>query len=266
MSTDSASTSTSTYAPAGKYQTSYTDSTDPLFQLKTKWIEEQDQLKERLILQNQVQELIQFVGGVDLSFIKGDENRACAALVVLSYPDLNVVYEKYQMVSLNVPYIPSFLAFREVDSLVELIKDLCANRPEIMPQVILVDGNGYLHPRGFGLACHLGVVADIPTIGIGKNLFVMDGLTRDLVTDKVQKESLEANTPIALVGDSGTIWGCALANQPGGRRHIYVSQGHKVSLEKATEVAIKCRKYLIPEPIRAADLGSREYIRANYGI
>jgi len=95
---------------------------------------------------------IELVGGVDLSFIKGSDTDACAALVVLRLPTLEVVYESYKRVELRAPYIPGFLAFREVYCLADLLEDLYANMPELMPDAILVDGNGRLHPNRFG-AC-----------------------------------------------------------------------------------------------------------------
>lgn len=88
--------------------------------------------------------------------------------MVLEFPSLNVVYERYQMVRLTKPYIPGFLAFREVPFLLDLLNELRKTRPELVPQVVFMDGNGVLHPRGCGVACHFGVVADIPTIGVAK--------------------------------------------------------------------------------------------------
>uniref|UniRef100_A0A0E0GWV4 Endonuclease V n=1 Tax=Oryza nivara TaxID=4536 RepID=A0A0E0GWV4_ORYNI len=95
---------------------------------------------------------LKYIGGVDISFSKEDPSTACAALVVLDAGTLEVVHEEFDVVRLQVPYIPGFLAFREV---------------------LMVDGNGLLHPRGFGLACHLGVLADLPTIGVGKNVLIL---------------------------------------------------------------------------------------------
>lgn len=91
---------------------------------------------------------LQKVGGVDVSFVKGDSVRACASLVVLSYPELKVVYEDSRMVGLKAPYVSGFLAFREVPFLVELVQRLQEKEPDLMPQVVLVDGNGVLHQRG----------------------------------------------------------------------------------------------------------------------
>ncbi|XP_056266130.1 endonuclease V-like isoform X2 [Pseudoliparis swirei] len=89
------------------------------------------------------------VGGVDLSFIKGDDVNACAQLVVLSFPDLELLYEDSQMVTLTAPYMAGFLAFRETPFLLEALRRLERNRPELRPQVVFVDGNGLLHYRDF---------------------------------------------------------------------------------------------------------------------
>ena len=95
--------------------------------------------------------------------------------------DTKIVYQKCKLVTIKEEYIPGFLAFREVEFLADLINELKHTNLKLVPQVIFVDGNGILHPRGFGLASHLGVLVDIPTIGIGKNLLFVDGLTKSAV-------------------------------------------------------------------------------------
>ncbi|XP_063574406.1 endonuclease V isoform X5 [Pongo abelii] len=118
------------------------------------WKREQARLKARVV--NRDTEAwqrdpafsgLQRVGGVDVSFVKGDSVRACASLVVLSFPELEVVYEESRMVSLTAPYVSGFLAFREVPFLLELVQQLREKEPGLMPQVLLVDGNGVLHHR-----------------------------------------------------------------------------------------------------------------------
>ena len=94
---------------------------------------------------------------------------------------LQVVYKDYEIIRLDLPYVPGFLAFREAPHLMKLINTLKDKKPEFIPQVILVDGNGILHQNGFGLASHLGVLADIPTIGCGKTVFYVDGISKDKV-------------------------------------------------------------------------------------
>ena len=117
-------------------------------------------------INNNVTEL-KYIAGMDISAIKHNPNIAVSALVICNR-DLKIVYEDYKLVKMDEPYIPGFLAFREVNHLVDLINELKKNKPEYIPQVILVDGNGILHNNGFGLASHLGVLIDIPTIGCSK--------------------------------------------------------------------------------------------------
>ena len=90
------------------------------------------------------------IGGVDISFIKGDNVNACACIVVVSYPDIQVVHTMCRMIHLPAPYVSGFLAFRECDSLLDMIKDLKRLHSNFVPDIIMVDGNGVLHPRGVG--------------------------------------------------------------------------------------------------------------------
>ncbi|KAG0206601.1 hypothetical protein BGX28_001990 [Mortierella sp. GBA30] len=260
---------------------------------KEAWAKEQVILKQNLILRDEhsswsltlkpdethhlesVQGL-QYIGGVDLSFIVGNDEDAIASLVVLSYPKLKVVYERHAKVKLTLPYIAGYLAFREVQPLVELIEQLRRECPEFEPQVIMVDGCGILHPRGFGLASHLGVLSNIPTIGCSKNYLVIDG-DGTLVGSSPQelkvtfKEYL-ATHPTAqgfmpLKGDiTGRVYGAALAaattkSVEGAQNPIFVSVGHRISLETAVALVRACSLYRVPEPIRQADMKSRTEIR-----
>ncbi|XP_065503886.1 endonuclease V isoform X2 [Caloenas nicobarica] len=201
------------------------------------------------------------VGGVDLSYPSGDETRACASLVVLSFPALQVLYEDCRMVTVSTPYVAGFLAFREVPVLVEAVRRLQQEEPALQPQVLLVDGNGLLHPRGFGVACHLGVLTGLPCIGVAKNLLHVDGLVKDeLHREQIRSLRREGDT-FPLTGSSGRVLGMVLRSSKNSSRPLYISVGHKVCLETAVRVVRSCCRYRIPEPIRQADIRSREYIR-----
>ncbi|NWI95928.1 ENDOV Endonuclease, partial [Pitta sordida] len=204
---------------------------------------------------------LQRVGGVDLSYVKGDESRACASLVVLSYPGLEVLYEDCRMVTVSAPYVAGFLAFREVPVLLEAVQRLQQEEPELSPQVLLVDGNGLLHPREFGVACHLGVLTDLPCIGVAKNLLHMDGLVRDELHREQIRSLQKPGDTFPLTGTSGTVLGMALRSHQHSSRPLYVSVGHRVSLDTAVSLVSSCCRYRIPEPIRQADIRSREYLR-----
>uniref|UniRef100_A0A8B9U4J3 Endonuclease V n=1 Tax=Anas zonorhyncha TaxID=75864 RepID=A0A8B9U4J3_9AVES len=195
---------------------------------------------------------LQRVGGVDLSYIKGDDSRACASLVVLSYPGLEVLYEDCRMVAVSAPYVAGFLAFREVPFLVEAVQRLQQEEPGLKPQVLLVDGNGLLHHRGFGVACHLGVLTDLPCIGVAKNLLQVDGLARDeLHREQIRSLQREGDT-FPLTGTSGSVLGMALRSC-NSSKPLYISVGHRVCLETAVRLVQSCCRYRIPEPIRQPD-------------
>ncbi|XP_019371153.1 PREDICTED: endonuclease V isoform X1 [Gavialis gangeticus] len=201
------------------------------------------------------------VGGVDLSYVEGNQPQACASLVVLSYPDLQVLYEDCREVAVSAPYVPGFLAFREGPVLVEAVQRLQEQEPRLSPQVLLVDGNGVLHYRGFGVACHLGVLTGLPCVGVAKNLLHVDGLAKDeLHKEQIQDLQMGGDT-FPLTGASGRVLGMALRSCNKSTKPVYVSVGHRMSLESAVRLVQSCCRYRIPEPIRQADLRSREYLR-----
>nr|XP_048285293.1 endonuclease V isoform X6 [Myodes glareolus] len=176
-----------------------------------------------------------------------------------------VVYEDSRMVRLKAPYVSGFLAFREVPFLVKLVQWLQEKEPDFMPQVLLVDGNGVLHQRGFGVACHLGVLTDLPCIGVAKKLLQVDGLENNSVhKEKIVLLQAGGDT-FPLMGNSGTVLGMALKSHDHSTKPLYVSVGHRISLEVAVRLTHCCCRFRIPEPIRQADIRSREYIRRTLG-
>ena len=146
----------------------------------------------------------------------------------------------------------------------DLINELKKNKPEYIPQVILVDGNGILHTRGFGIASHLGVLVDIPTIGCAKTVFALfeDGITKDYVENIYYKNLKKFGDSYKLVGYSGEEYGYALRSTDYFDSPLIISLGHKVSNETALEVTKLCCYYKEPEPIRLADKITRRLIQA----
>jgi deoxyinosine 3'endonuclease (endonuclease V) len=231
---------------------------------REEWRREQTQLKQQLRdtdPQGWSPNDIKYIAGVDISFFKDNEVDAVSSLIVMSYPDFNVVYEAYKFVQLTLPYIPHFLGFREVSHLLDLLNELKEKSPQFYPDMILVDGNGMLHPLGFGVACHLGVLADVATIGVAKKLLFMDGITREKVNQWKNAHLNKGGDSYKLVGDSGQVHGAILRGTDDAGQPIFVSVGHKVSLDTALEVVKKSCLYRIPEPIRQADLRSRDVVR-----
>eukprot|EP00128_Syssomonas_multiformis_P005618 Colp12_sorted_trinity150504_noHs@14025 len=165
------------------------------------------------------------------------------------------------MVKLTLPYIPGFLAFREVDFILDRFRVLKETQPQFMPQVVFVDGNGILHTRGFGMASHLGTLLNLPSVGVGKTFFHVDGLDHVAVKQHAMEAFRGGANQYPLVGQSGRVWGCAVRSTADTLNPIYVSVGHRLSLETATKLALNCCRYRVPEPIRQADQRSREFLR-----
>ena len=206
---------------------------------------------------------LSIVAGVDISFVK-DTDLAVASVVVLSFPGMVVLHTEMQHVTMTVPYVPGYLAFREVPLVAPLIDKIRRERPELTPQLLLVDGNGVHHPRGCGFATHLGVAVGIPSIGCAKNMLVVDGIGRDEVTAALQ--GLVSGVPSAkvlpLIGASGALWGFAALTGNSLTKPIFVSPGYGVGFGGALLLALAMSvSFRVPEPIRQADLQSREYIR-----
>jgi len=235
--------------------------------LLIKWKNEQDYLKSKLIeyddigFQYDTESDMRFqrIAGMDISASKSDPNIAIAALVVCDVKTFEILYEKYELVIITQPYVPGFLAFREVEHLAKLIEDLKNNRPDLLPQIILIDGNGILHSNRFGLACHLGVLCDIPTIGCSKTVFSVDGIDKFKVRE--QSKLLKSSGDFfCLTGNSGQTWGVALKSTEETIDPIIVSIGHKISLETSLKIVKNTTKFRVPEPIRISDKKSRHII------
>ena len=235
-----------------------------------RWGKEQYELKKKLIkIDDPILQNIKYIGGVDISFHKDyysnkDEPKiGISALVICDIKTLKIVYEDYKIVKIDEPYIPGFLAFREVKHFVNLIENLKKNAPQYIPQVILVDGNGVFHNKGFGLASHLGVLVDIPTIGCGKTVFAVDGITKKKVENINIYNLRKKGDSKALIGKSGTKWGYALKSTKEFNDPMIISIGHKISNETALKIAKSACIYRVPEPIRLSDKISRRLVDAH---
>ena len=217
---------------------------------------------------------LRYIGGVDISHGADDEDLACAGLVVMEYPSLKDVYRKFNVVRYSKPYISGFLAFREVAFLVDIIEEMRVQQCPFLPQIILVDGNGILHHRGFGLASHLGVLCGIPTIGIGKNLLMIDGLDTKKMKKQCDQRLQRKGDYLRLLGQTelsahGVAVRCGVSRpkRPNeGKKPVFVSIGHRISLSSAIKIVLLCSKEsitTIPEPILLADTGTREMIKCH---
>ena len=226
-----------------------------LEKLSQDWIDEQSLLLPKVIYENQVDlNTLRYVAGLDIS-MKSDNN-ACAYITIMDYKTNKIVYEDYKKMQFTVPYISGFLAFREVNFYVDLIKTV----PEkYKPDLLLVDGFGTLHHRRLGSATHLGVVANIPTIGIGKKLLQVFGLNEIKIKQELANNWTPDKKYVYMQGNDDIIYGAAFSRDNG--NPIYVSTGHKIDLETSLIIIEKLTKrFRIPEPIRNSDIKSKLYL------
>jgi endonuclease V len=204
--------------------------------------------------------------GADVSFSATDSSSAVATLTVVALESdgrTRCVYSSSKRVAMVVPYAPSFLAFREAPFIALMVAEMPATLRSAVA-VLLVDGNGVLHPRGAGLACHVALesgVDGLPTIGCSKALLCFDGLAEKEVRSSTA--AIPRGQALPLIGDSGRTWGAAMLTGKSTAKPIYISVGHRVSLATATKLVLSLCVYRIPEPIRLADHHSREALRGN---
>ena len=186
-------------------------------------------IAERVLERDELPGGVRLAGGVDVSYV-GD--LAVAAATVVDANNLELVDRSVVEVRVEFPYVPTLLAFREAGPMIAAVKRL-----RLKPDVLLVDGNGRLHPLGAGIACQVGLALDMPTVGVAKKLLCGS-----------VGEWRGGEAPV-IVG--GRVAGAALRL---GSKTIYVSVGHKVSLETAIKLVrdLTKRGYGLPEPLRLA--------------
>ncbi|MGH7889357.1 MAG: deoxyribonuclease V, partial [Thermodesulfobacteriota bacterium] len=182
---------------------------------------------------------IKRVAGADLAPIKGEERLVCG-IIVFSYPGLAEIERVSAVVEEEFPYIPGLLAFREGPAIIEAFKKL-KNKPD----VLMIDGQGIAHPRGFGIACYVGVLLDISSVGVAKQ--------RLYGKYDEPKDSKGNWTPLTTPHEGHTI-GAVLRTKKR-TKPVFVSIGHKIDLKTAVKISLQCSKgYRIPEPTRQADI------------
>lgn len=179
---------------------------------------------------------IQYVAGADVA-LDLRLNIAIAGVIVYTFPELVEVERVWARRPLTFPYVPGLLSFREIPALLRAFAKL-----RHTPNLIFYDGHGYAHPRRFGIASHLGVLLDCPTIGCGKSILV----------GTPEEPSARAGSWAPLVDKGETI--AAVLRSRDSIKPIYISQGHRISLERAVEFARAVTDgFRIPRPTREAD-------------
>jgi deoxyribonuclease V len=194
----------------------------------------QHQLQSEIITTDQLA-TVRLVAGVDVGFEEaGAVTRAAIAL--LSFPGLQLQAQAIARRPTTFPYIPGLLSFREVPAVLAALEQL-----QTLPDLLLCDGQGTAHPRRFGIACHIGLLTNLPAIGVGKSLLVG---THATVPD-------EKGDWVPLYHRGETI-GAVLRTRVG-TKPLYISPGHRISLPTAIAYVMQCTtKYRLPETTRFA--------------
>jgi deoxyribonuclease V len=192
----------------------------------TKLREEQINISGSLSLQDNFGE-IETIAGIDVAYPDNEFHEACGACVVLDYHTMQVIEESVVFSLTDFPFISTYFFYREFPIVQKLM-----NRLRSTPSLVLLDGNGIIHPIRCGFASHVGITLDIPTIGIAKTLLFGKVKDSQVIIDKEQR-------------------GYAFSKKQG-TRPIYVSPGHRVSLKTSLDVVKHLSSSKIPEPLRLA--------------
>lgn len=191
----------------------------------------QEKIAKNVVREGRLKKL-ESIAGCDLSFSSGDV--AYAACALLNYKSLELIDKKIIKVKIKFPYIPTFLAFREVDPMLKVAKNIDAS-------VFMIGAHGIAHPRRAGLASHFGVLINKPTVGVAKGRLC-----------GVAEEPPNKPGAYSLLKDGREVIGAALRTQEDARP-VYVSVGHKLSLKTAIKITRETtRKNRLPEPLRMA--------------
>jgi len=185
----------------------------------------QSRLSKRVEKRSFLPSRLRRIGGLDVAYFDGKAIGSCA---IVDYETLKTLETITVLTKVTMPYIPGFLAFREAPIMVKTAKKL-----KLKPDVYLVDGQGIAHPRRFGLASHVGVLLDSATIGVAKSR-----LYGEIKGD-------------FLYGEDGDVLGKVFAARGSGKM-LYISIGHKISLEDALRITSNCTINGSPEPLRVA--------------
>ncbi len=191
------------------------------------------------VIISRLRKKIRSIAGVDAAF---SERRVFAAACLFSYPDLEFIAETTAVAKISFPYVPGFLSFREGPAIIQAV-----GRLKTKPDLILVDGQGIAHPRGIGIASHIGVLLNIPTIGCAKSRLV----------GRFAEPGLKKGHWSPLLHEGKTI-GAVLRTRDA-VRPLFVSPGHRVGFVDSINFVLACtRHYRISEPLRRADFLSKK--------
>lgn len=196
----------------------------------------QKQLSSRVVEQKP-QKPLRYIAGIDCA-PSANYKFYYAAVVLWDRQEQRVVEQHIAKAPLTFPYIPGLLSFREIPAIAVVVAQL-----ERTPDVVMVDGHGIAHPRRFGIACHLGVLLNLPTFGCGKSLLY----------GRYTEPGLEKGAMTPLLAKDGTLIGKVIRTR-NNVKPVIVSIGHLINLDTAVQLVLDCSaRYRLPEPTRQAD-------------
>lgn len=194
----------------------------------------QEQLRGQVITQDQLGE-VRYVAGVDVGF-EQEGKITRAAVAVLDFPALTLHEQAIARLPTSFPYVPGYLSFREIPAVVAALQKL-----HTLPDLLLCDGQGIAHPRRFGIACHLGVLTGLPSIGVAKSRLV----------GRFEEPAISKGSWSRLLDGEETI-GAVLRTRER-IKPLFISSGHRISLPTAIDYVLRCTtRYRLPETTRWA--------------
>lgn len=196
----------------------------------------QKDLQEQIVLEKSLENFSR-IAGVDVSFSK-EKDKATCGVIIFSFPELSVIERRVETTEIKFPYIPGLLAFREGPSVLSAFDKL-----ETEPDLIMFDAQGIAHPRGIGLASHMGLILGKPSIGCAKTRLCGE-----------YEEPEEKQGSFSYLKKEGKIIGAVLRTKEK-IKPVFVSTGHEIDLEICIRTVLECcRGYRLPEPTRQAHL------------
>jgi len=214
-------------------------------EMQEDFLKQQNELRDRITVEDSLDvDSLKLIAGVDLAYWQnGDEEYAVCCIVVVDYMTHEIIEKKHYSGKIEVPYMPGFLAFRELP-LVQKTVELLENEPDIY----MFDGNGYLHPRNMGIATHASFYLNKPTIGVAKTYFRVDNKT-----DYIEPEKTAGSFTDIIINEQ--VYGRVLRTHSD-VKPVFVSVGNNISLDTATKItmALVEKESHIPVPTRYADL------------
>lgn len=189
---------------------------------------------------------LEHIAGVDIAFDKS-QNIGFCAIIIFKFPSLDIAEEITGWGKLAFPYVPGLLSFREAPLILKVMKNL-----SIIPDCIIFDGQGIAHPRGFGIASHIGLLLGLPSIGCAKSRLY----------GSYEEPAMEKGAKSYIVDSNNIQIGIVLRTKRN-TRPVFVSPGHLVGIEEAADIVLSCADgYRIPAPTRLAHIHVGEYKRS----